>query len=566
MASSLTTSGLGSGLDVTGLVAKLVAAERGAADARLLKEDKNLTADLTSISKLKGALSTLKTSAAALQDTTSLIQRLTNSSDYSIFAATADSTAVTGSYDIEVTQLATAARQTSVALGSAYSTDVETGTVTITQGSTSFNVTVDSSNNTLSGLRDAINLAAGSSGVTATLLTTSEGVRLQVSGGSTGAANALSFSTSNASGAGTVRLTDLFVDRRASGSYASSTQQLQAGSVTLAQAGSPSFTVNLNGGSRTLQDFVDAVNAAPGNPGIKARLQSVAGGNVQVVLNGAPGSTGSAITMSQTPSGGGGYDIALADFVAGFSSQTVQKSAAADAMVKIDGLSVSSTTNSIQNAIQGVTMTLTKVSAAGVASKLTVTNNDTGVKNKVNEFVTAYNQLAATMNALGGYEPVTKTAGAMLGDALLLSIQSQVRKTLGTSSANGSSTYTTLASLGIVSKTDGQLAVDDTKLTAALKADSRAASFVFSGGTGVAAAFSSVLEKRLATGGDISARESVIALQRKDLDKRKVALDARMVDFQARQLKIFNSLDGMLSKMQTTASQLAQSLAKASSG
>lgn len=565
MASTLTTSGLGSGLDINGLVAKLVAAERGPADSRLLKEDRNLTADLTAISKLRGALTSLKSSADGLKDASALIQRLASSTDYGVLGASADATAIAGSYDIEVMQLAAVGRQTSVALGSAYSTDVETGTITVQQGSSSFNVVVNASNNTLSGVRDAINAAAGSTGVTATLLSTTDGIRLQLAGGAMGAANNLTFSTSNGSGSGSVRLSDLFTDRLTSAAYMASSQQLQSGSVTVTQ-GTTSFSVSLSGGSRSLQDFADAVNTNVGNPGIVARVVTGADSKVRVLLTGAAGGVGTPISLTAAGSGGGGYDIALADFVANSTGQAVQKVAAADAIVKVDGMMANSASNSLQNVIQGVTINVTKVSTAGTPVKLSISSNDAAVKNKALDFVTSYNQLSSTISALGGYEASTKTAGPMLGDSLLMALTSQVRKTLGNVNTDTSQTYTTLASLGIVSRTDGTLAVDDAKLSAALKADAKSLSYVFSGSGGVASAFSSMIDKHLVSTGDISARESAIALQRKDLDKRRVALDARMVAFQARQLKIFNSLDGMLSKMQTTSSALSQSLAKAASG
>ena len=566
MASTLTSTGLGSGLDVNGLVAKLVAAERGPADARWSKEDKALAADVSAVGKLRGALAALNTSATALKDASALLTKSVYSSDYGILTPVVDSTAVPASYDIDVSQLAAASRFTSIAVGSDYSTDVEQGTLTIQQGASTINVVVNSGNNTLGGLRDAINAAAGNTGVTATLITSSTGVRLQVNGGATGDSNSLSFSSSNASGSGTVRLADLFADRSTSATYTDATQNLQAGSITISQAGYASFSVSLSGGNRSLQDFVDAVNSSVSNPGVRARIVSVNSGGVQVVLSGVPGSGGTPIAMSQAPSGGASYDVSLSAFVSGQTSQSARKSVATDAIVKVDGLTLTSSGNTFKDAIQGVTLNVAKVTEAGKAAKLTVSNNDAAVKGKVADFVAAYNQLSTTFSALGGYEAKNKIAGPMLGDGMLLAIQSQMRRTLGNSNTSSLTAYSTLASLGVVSGADGLLVIDDAKLSAALKVDFRSVSSVFSGSTGLAASFATKLDTHLSTSGDITARESVLALQRKDLDKRKVALDARMVDFQVRQLKIFNSLDGMLSKMQTTSSALSQSLAKAASG
>ena len=210
MASTLTTGGLGSGLDVAGMVAKLVAAERAPADARITKLDKANTSDLTAVSTLRGAMATFQDKATALKDATALVLRTATSANTAFFTATADSTASTGSYDIEVKNLAAAGKFTTVSLGATTASAVQTGTLAVTQGSTTFNVVINSSNNTLSGLRDAINSSASTTGVTASLLTLADGVHLQLNGGATGSANALSVAASNPSAAGDISLAALF--------------------------------------------------------------------------------------------------------------------------------------------------------------------------------------------------------------------------------------------------------------------------------------------------------------------------------------------------------------------
>ena len=572
MASTLTTGGLGSGLDVAGMVAKLVAAERAPADARITKLDKANTSDLTAVSTLRGAMATFQDKATALKDATALVLRTATSGNTALFTATADSTANTGSYDIEVKQLASAAKFTTVALGSAATSTVEAGTLAVTQGSTTFNVVINSTNNTLAGLRDAINLSAGTTGVTASLLTASDGVHLQINGGASGSANSLSLSATNVSGTGDVRLASLLSDSRTSATYSAATKVLGNGYITLTQ-GSNSFTVNTS--NTTLQGFVDAVNSAGGNVGIKASLITEASGGVHVALIGAPGTAGTPVSMSYVTPHSNANDISLPDFVENSSTQAAQKVVAANANIMINGLAATSATNAFSGAIQGVTVNVASVSAVGATTSLVVANNDAAISAKVADFVNAYNNLITTMAGLGGYNATTKTAGAMLGDSMMQTIQTQVRRTATMVVSGGSSVYNTLSAIGVVrddtNKADvtGKLKVDATKLQAALTADSQSVSKVLAGSGGIATAFATALDKHTETKtgvADLATREAVIAARTKDIAKQKNALEVRIADYKARQTKTFNSLDGMLSKMQTTSSQLTQSLSKSTSG
>ncbi|MEF1435405.1 flagellar cap protein FliD N-terminal domain-containing protein, partial [Neisseria gonorrhoeae] len=119
---------------------------------------------------------------AALDALQSGIAGLTNGSTLSTFSATASGTgltatagsgAVAGSYSIGVTQIASSQALSSAAFGA--TTQLGTGTMTISIGSQSMNINVDSTNNTLSGIAAAINSGTGNPGVTATIVTGSDG-------------------------------------------------------------------------------------------------------------------------------------------------------------------------------------------------------------------------------------------------------------------------------------------------------------------------------------------------------------------------------------------------------
>jgi flagellar hook-associated protein 2 len=188
---SITSSGIGSGLDINSLVSQLVAAERAPQDARLTRIDAKLTTEFTALSQLKGAMATFQTALSALKTASTLIVRKATMSDELHFSATAASSAAAGVYSVEVEQLAKAAQLTSAPSLTGPTTVIGTGTLTLSLGAAAFAVAIDSSNNTMAGIRDAINGAAANTGVRATVITGVDGSRLILTGEKTGAANVI---------------------------------------------------------------------------------------------------------------------------------------------------------------------------------------------------------------------------------------------------------------------------------------------------------------------------------------------------------------------------------------
>jgi len=188
---AITSAGVGSGIDIESLVTQLVAAEGSPALNRLDKKEATLQADLSAYGSLKSALSSFQTSVQNLNDPNDFLGRTSTSSNTEVFSATADETAVPGNYDIEVVQLAEAAKSRS----GDFTSDEEvvgTGSLAISLGAESFNITVDSNNNTLAGLRDAINDASDNPGITASIINVDGGSRLILTSDTVGAANTIS--------------------------------------------------------------------------------------------------------------------------------------------------------------------------------------------------------------------------------------------------------------------------------------------------------------------------------------------------------------------------------------
>ena len=167
--------GLATGLDVNGLVTQLVSAEISPAQFRIDQKEAGYQADISSLGTLKAALNEFSTALEGLNSLTDLRPRTVTNSNSELFTVSAGDSAVEGSYDIQVVNLAQEERLMSGAFDSS-AANVGSGTVTITQGTTSFDVTVDSSAQTLEDIREAINNATDNPGVRAAIVNVDDGV------------------------------------------------------------------------------------------------------------------------------------------------------------------------------------------------------------------------------------------------------------------------------------------------------------------------------------------------------------------------------------------------------
>jgi flagellar hook-associated protein 2 len=443
-------SGIGSGLDISGLVAQLVSAERAPLQQRILRQETSVTTKLSALGSLKGALSAFKSALEGLKSVDGFEARKATSGNTDIFTVTAATKAVAGRYDVEVVRLAQAHQLSSAAFETG--TQIGYGTLTIAVGEESFDVEIAENAATLADIRDAINAASDNKGVRATLLNTVDGVRLILTSSKTGEAHAIQ------------------------------------------------------------------VSASGGDGGLEQLVYETDG------------------TQNLT-----------------------QTQAAQNAMIRIATFELESDTNTFENAIDGVTITAKKPSDGETVS-LDIAFDAASVQSRVQKFVTEYNNLQQTLKKLGGYNAETKAAGALIGDSLLRSIESEIRRTLTEAVGGATGAYTTLASIGITTDASGALTLDTAKLSAALDADQGAVARLFASENGVAAKLYAQVSARLESTGDIDGRTQQLNKQLKDIEKSKEALELRMEQIHARYLKQFTALDSLLAQMQSTASYLTQQL------
>lgn len=195
----ITSTGIGSGLDISAIVSSLTNAYGAAQTNDLAAQQSTLTAQVSAYGTFSSALSTLQATLTTLENPSQLAGFNATVADKNIATATTTADAVAGQYSLQVQNLASAATLNSAAVGSA-DTVIGTGTLTIAVGGNSTAISIDSSDNTLGGIASAINSAANNPGVTASVITTTAGARLVLTGTATGAANAITVTQSGGDG------------------------------------------------------------------------------------------------------------------------------------------------------------------------------------------------------------------------------------------------------------------------------------------------------------------------------------------------------------------------------
>ncbi len=196
--SLITSTGIGSGLDISGIVSALTTSFGAAPSAQLDAQQTTLDSQVSAYGTFTSAVDALQASLSALETTSQFAGYDATVGDKTIASATTTSSAVAGQYSLLVTQLATADTLTSQPVGATAA--VGTGTLQISVGGSSSSINIDSTDNTLAGIAAAINGAADNPGVTANVITTTDGSRLVLTGTATGAANAITVTQSGGDG------------------------------------------------------------------------------------------------------------------------------------------------------------------------------------------------------------------------------------------------------------------------------------------------------------------------------------------------------------------------------
>jgi flagellar hook-associated protein 2 len=184
-------------LDISAIVSSLTTAFGAAQTSQLTNQQNTLDSQVSAYGTFTAALDTLQAALTPLQDPSQLAGFSATVADKNIASATTTSDAVAGNYSLLVNNLATVATATSAPLSGTAA--IGTGTLTIAVGGASTVINIDSTNNTLAGIAAAIN-SSPNVGVSASVITTTDGSRLVLTGTATGAANQIAVTPSGGDG------------------------------------------------------------------------------------------------------------------------------------------------------------------------------------------------------------------------------------------------------------------------------------------------------------------------------------------------------------------------------
>lgn len=300
----------------------------------------------------------------------------------------------------------------------------------------------------------------------------------------------------------------------------------------------------------SLADIRSAINEAAGRNGVQAALlTSDAGHHLSI----GSSKTGAANAIRIEVVEGGADLRALVDGLA-------QQSAAADARVSIDGLVTTSASNTISDAVPGMTLALKQT---GV-SRVDVKTDPAGSRAAVDGFVRAYNAALKAIGSATSYNVETKTPSSLTGDAQMRGAASQLRNVmndlLGGLAAQGLDAKTLGLQTQGYPNPDGSLVLDATKFNEAMAANPASVIAAFTGESGLAAKLNEVVKGYVGTDGALTLRTKGLNDQLKDVGRRREALDVRMDAAAKRYRTQFVALDSLMAQMTNTSSALAQQL------
>ncbi|MFK3839783.1 flagellar filament capping protein FliD [Serratia sp. NPDC087055] len=239
---------------------------------------------------------------------------------------------------------------------------------------------------------------------------------------------------------------------------------------------------------------------------------------------------------------------------------------AQDAELVVNGTAIKRSTNSINDALQGVTIDLKTKTKDAEPQNLVISTNTAGTTDKIKEWVDGYNSLLDTFNSLTKYTPVktgeaqNASNGPLLGDNTLRGIQSSIKSAL--SAAQDNPELKGLGNLGISTNTKtGKLEIDSTKLKKALddKPDQVTNFFVGNGkDTGMATEIHNEIQSYIKSGGIIENSTKSINTNLDRLNSQITTVTASIQNTIDRYKQQFVQLDTMMSKMNGTSNYLNQ--------
>jgi len=465
--SGITFSGIASGVDTNSIIQKLIQVDQ-IPITNLQSHESTIQTSQTAIQSLITTVQSLQTAANTVANSATFSAVTGSSSDATVASVTAGAGSVAGSYNLSVTNLASAEKLSSAAQTDPTSALNQSG-IFVLNGHA---ITVAGSDSLTS---IAQNINSANAGVTASIINGGTGsAYLTLSSTSTGASNGIQlgdFSGTVLSNlgfvGGAIALNKNQAGNAVSSEFASSTTAL-ASQIGLTSGTAGTFSLNRKNISVDLA--TDSLTT------IAQKINSAGAGLTATVLTSTQGSN----TVSQLSISGAGGPISDPNNLLGAlgvvqkppSNQLVK---AQDASYSLDGVSLTSSSNTIASVVPGVTLNLLKSGT----STISLATDTTGIDSQVANFVTAYN---ATVDYIAGntqYNPTTFVGGPLFGDFTTQQVQDQLSGALFNNVPGLTGSNNNLAALGFSLDSNNHLVLDQNAFNTALASNPTAVANVF---------------------------------------------------------------------------------------
>jgi flagellar hook-associated protein 2 len=467
---TLSSLGLGSGLDSNGIVSKLVQLER-APITQLQNQADKIQTKVSAFAQVQSSVTSFRDAARKIADPTFWGAMTATSTDSAAVSFSTSNGAAAGSYSVEVSALAKAQNVVMAKSTSAATNTIGSGTLSFQTGTwkngafdggTAATVDVGiSATDTLENIRDKVNNAGA--GVSASIIVDSSGARLAFTSTASGAANG--------------------------------------------------FRVQVQDGSDTSNTDAAGLSMLAYDPENNSE----------------------------------GTDLA----------QSAQ-----DSSVKVNGVPLTSTTNTFTTALSNISFTVGKVTTSGNPATVTVAQDKDTIAKAITDFATAYTSLSDLLHADTKYDDSSKTSGPLQGDATAVSILNQFRSALG-SGTSASSVYGTLSAVGLSISSTGGLTVDSAKLSTALGKMSEVKKLFTAAGTGngddgIATRLRSLGDNMLSFDGTLASRTAGLNKLLAANQSRQDDMDARATLYENRLRKQYTALDTTMAGISSQSQYVTQ--------
>lgn len=321
-------------------------------------------------------------------------------------------------------------------------------------------------------------------------------------------------------------------------------------------ANAPKLTLNFGDGSTrdialapgaTLEEIRDAVNA-----------DAEAGVNASIIFDG----TDHRLVLSSRDTGADAAvtNMAFSGLADGVTlgEDLETRQVGRDASLKINGIDITSPTNTVQDAIQGVTLEL-EPGLENQTRTLVVARDEESVREAVQGFVDTFNKLKSTLGRMT--QGVGEAAGELVGDRTVRNIETTLSRNLSDSVPGGE--LTLMSQVGISLKADGRLELDTARLNEVMADNPQALEGFFAGAdeqAGLAGRLSATLDRALNSEGTLQSAVKGSEARVASLETRFERMEAGIERTMERYRQQFGRLDSMISQMSSTGAFLTQQL------